>query len=56
LGLGIGDLMFFPDGSEFTAADVVTSFQYFEPESAFRTKFDYDNLLYFVAGEVIARG
>lgn len=55
LGLGVGDLMFFPDGSNFSIKDVVTSFQYFKPVSAFRTQFDYDNLLYIVAGEVIAR-
>ncbi|RTY94990.1 serine hydrolase [Flavobacterium sp. GT3R68] len=55
LGLGVGDLMFFPDGSTFTINDVVASFQHFKPVSAFRTKFDYDNLLYIVAGEVIAR-
>lgn len=55
LGLGVGDLMFFPDGSDFTAKDVMTSFQYFKPVSAFRTQFDYDNLLYVVAGEVIAK-
>jgi CubicO group peptidase (beta-lactamase class C family) len=55
LGLGIGDLMFFPDGSDFTLDDLLSSFQYFKPESAFRTKFDYDNLLYIVAGEVTAR-
>jgi len=55
LGLGVGDLMVFPDGADFTINDILTSFQYFKPESAFRTKFDYDNLLYFVAGEVIAR-
>ena len=55
LGLGAGDLMFFPDGSDFTMKDVLSNFQYFEPVSAFRTKYDYDNLLYLVAGEVIAR-
>ncbi|MBK9735388.1 MAG: serine hydrolase [Saprospiraceae bacterium] len=55
LGLGVGDLTFFPDGSNFTVKDILTSFQYFKPVSAFRTKFDYDNLLYIVAGEVIAR-
>ncbi len=55
LGLGVGDLMFFPDGSNFTMQDILSSFQYFKPTSAFRTQFDYDNLLYFVAGEVIAR-
>lgn len=55
LGIGAGDLMFIPDGSDFSVRDVVASFQYFSPVSAFRTKFDYDNLLYIVAGEVIAR-
>lgn len=55
LGMGVGDLMGYPSGSDFTIADVLNSFQYFEPQSPFRTKFDYDNLLYWVAGEVIAR-
>lgn len=55
LGLGAGDLMFFPDGSDFTIKDVLNSFQYQKPVSAFRTKYDYDNLLYVVAGEVVAR-
>ena len=55
LGLGVGDLMIFPDGGDYTVDDILSSFQYFEPQSAFRTKFDYDNLLYIVAGEVIAR-
>jgi CubicO group peptidase (beta-lactamase class C family) len=55
LGLGIGDLMIFPDGADFTIDDLLVSFQHFKPESALRTKFDYDNLLYIVAGEIIAR-
>ena len=55
LGLGAGDLMIFPDGSDFTINDVLTAFQHFEPTTAFRTKFDYDNLLYLVAGELTAR-
>ncbi|WP_417238436.1 serine hydrolase [Bizionia sp.] len=55
LGLGVGDLMFFPQGSNFTIDDLLASFQHFKPESAFRTKWDYDNLLYIVAGELIAR-
>jgi CubicO group peptidase (beta-lactamase class C family) len=55
LGLGVGDLMFFPQGSNFTIDDLLASFQYFKQESPFRTKWDYDNLLYLVAGELIAR-
>ena len=55
LGLGAGDLMFYPPGADFTIDDVLKSFQHFKPVSDFRTKFDYDNLLYLVAGEVIER-
>lgn len=55
LGLGVGDLMWFPDGADFTIQDVASCFQYFKPQSAFRTKFEYNNLLYIVAGEIVAR-
>ncbi|MCE7995673.1 MAG: serine hydrolase [Roseivirga sp.] len=55
LGLGVGDLMFYPPGSDFMIDDVLNSFQYFKPSSEFRTKYAYDNLLYLVAGEVIHR-
>jgi len=55
LGLGAGDLMFFPDGSDFTLKDVIYNLRYLKSVSGFRTKYDYDNNLYIVAGEVIAR-
>lgn len=55
LGLGAGDLMFFPDSSDFTRKDIIHNLRYLKPVSGFRTKFDYDNTLYIVAGEVIAR-
>ena len=55
LSLGAGDLMTFPDGADFTIKDVLTNFQYFKPISPFRSKYDYDNQLYIVAGELIAR-
>ncbi len=55
LGLGAGDLMIFPDGGDFTMTDVARSFQYQKQVSDFRTKYDYDNLLYIIAGEVVAR-
>lgn len=50
-----GDLLIFPDGSDFTMNDILKSFQYLKPVSAFRTKYDYNNLLYIVAGEVVKR-
>ena len=55
LGLGAGDLMIFPDGSDFTIDDILNNFQNLKPVSAFRTKYDYDNLLYIVAGELVKR-
>ncbi len=55
LGLGAGDLTIWPDGADFTMDDIVRLFQYFKPVSDFRTKYDYDNLLYMVAGEIIKR-
>ncbi|AWA31242.1 serine hydrolase [Flavobacterium magnum] len=55
LGLGAGDLMIWPDGHDFTPKDIIKNIQYLKPVSAFRTKYDYDNLLYVIAGEVVAR-
>ncbi len=55
MGLGAGDLMFFPDGSDFTIKDVIYNLRYLKQTSSFRTKYDYDNNLYIVAGEVITR-
>ena len=55
LGLGAGDLMIFPDAGDFTIEDILKSFQYQTPTSAFRTQYDYDNLLYLVAGELVYR-
>jgi CubicO group peptidase (beta-lactamase class C family) len=55
LGLGAGDLMFFPDSSDFGLKDILYNLQFLKPVSGFRTKFDYDNNLYIVAGEVVKR-
>ncbi|MBV9987650.1 MAG: serine hydrolase [Chitinophagaceae bacterium] len=55
LGLGAGDLMFFPDSSDFTLKDVLYNLRFLKQTSGFRTKYDYDNNLYIVAGEVVAR-
>ncbi len=55
LGLGAGDLMFWPDQNNFTLKDIIHNLRYLKPVSGFRTKYDYDNLLYIVAGEVVRR-
>jgi CubicO group peptidase (beta-lactamase class C family) len=55
LGLGAGDLMIWPDSSTFDLKDIIHNLRYLKQVSDFRTKYDYDNLLYIVAGEVVAR-
>lgn len=55
LGLGAGDLMFWPDSSNFTKTDIIHNLQFLKPVSSFRTKYDYDNLMYILAGEIVAR-
>jgi CubicO group peptidase (beta-lactamase class C family) len=55
MGLGAGDLMIWPGINDFTLRDIIHNMRYLKPVSGFRTKYDYDNLLYVVAGEVVAR-
>lgn len=55
LGLGAGDLMFFPDSSDFELKDIIYNLRFLKQVSGFRTKYDYDNNLYIIAGEVVAR-
>ena len=55
LGLGAGDLMFFPDSSDFTIPDILHNLQFLKPVTSFRSAYAYDNNLYIVAGEVVAR-
>ncbi|MCY1516928.1 D-aminopeptidase [compost metagenome] len=55
LGLGAGDLMIWPDSSTVDKAQLIHNLRFLKPVSSFRTKYDYDNLLYIVAGEIVAR-
>jgi len=55
LGLGAGDLMVFPAANTTTLEEMIHNLRYLKPVSSFRTKFDYDNLFYIVAGEIVAR-
>jgi|HubBroStandDraft_1064217.scaffolds.fasta_scaffold17375_2 CubicO group peptidase (beta-lactamase class C family) len=55
LGLGAGDLMFFPDGSDFKVPDIIHNLQFLKPVTSFRSQYAYDNNLYIIAGEVVAR-
>ena len=53
LGAGAGDLMFFPP-TDLTRAEIIHRLRFIKPVTSFRSSFAYDNLLYIVAGEVIA--
>lgn len=53
LGLGEGDLLYFPP-STFTRKEIVEKVRYLRPASSFRSRYAYDNILYIVAGEVVA--
>jgi hypothetical protein len=53
LGLGAGDLMFFPP-TTFTREEIVSRLRYIKPATSFRSKYAYDNVLYLVAGQVVA--
>ncbi|MFO7616413.1 MAG: serine hydrolase [Bacteroidales bacterium] len=55
MGLGAGDLMIWPDGNDFTRQEIIHNLRYLKQVSPFRSKYDYDNNLYIVAGEVIGR-
>jgi len=54
LGLGAGDLMIWPH-TTLTNADIIKGLKYLPEVSSFRSEFAYDNLMYIIAGEVIAR-
>ncbi|MFT5758761.1 MAG: CubicO group peptidase (beta-lactamase class C family) [Alteromonadaceae bacterium] len=54
LGLGAGDLMIWPDTTH-TIDDIIKGIKYLPEVSSFRSEYAYDNLMYIVAGEVIAR-
>ena len=50
-----GDLLLWPVPNDFTTTDVIHALRYFPLERGFRRSYTYDNLLYIVAGEVVAR-
>jgi len=52
LGLGAGDLMFFPS-TDLPSSEIVYRLRFLKPASSFRSRYAYDNLLYLVAGDLI---
>ncbi|MCT2400621.1 serine hydrolase [Novosphingobium mangrovi (ex Huang et al. 2023)] len=54
LSLGAGDLLLWPDAKA-TPGEVVAALRHLPLATGFRERFTYDNILYMVAGEVVAR-
>lgn len=54
LGLGAGDLTIWPE-TTLTNNDVIKALKHLPQASSFRSEFAYDNLMYVIAGEVIAK-
>ena len=52
LGLGEGDLMIFPTTNR-TRAELVHDIRFLKPAHSFRADYDYDNVLYIVAGQLV---
>jgi CubicO group peptidase (beta-lactamase class C family) len=53
LGLGAGDLLWWPS-TEFSTDEIISKLRYIKPATSFRNSYAYDNLLYIVAGKIIA--
>jgi CubicO group peptidase (beta-lactamase class C family) len=54
LGLGAGDLLWGP-ATTFSADEIIHKLRYVKPATSFRASYAYDNLLYIVAGRIIAQ-
>jgi CubicO group peptidase (beta-lactamase class C family) len=54
LGLGAGDLLWWPT-TQFTTDEIIHKLRYIKPATSFRSAYAYDNLLYIVAGKIIAQ-
>ncbi len=53
LGLGAGDLLWWPT-TTFTTDEIIAQLRHVRPATSFRSAYAYDNLLYIVAGKIIA--
>tara|TARA_R110002049_G_scaffold130820_3_gene289291 strand:- start:1022 stop:2596 length:1575 start_codon:yes stop_codon:yes gene_type:complete len=53
LPLGAGDLLMFPE-AETSREEIIRAMRYLKPSTSFRSEYAYDNLMYIIAGEVVA--
>jgi len=55
LPLGAGDLLIWPNEENTSLKDIFKALFIIKPVSSFRSEYAYDNLLYILAGEIVAR-
>jgi CubicO group peptidase (beta-lactamase class C family) len=53
LGLGAGDLLWWPP-TDYSREEIIRRFRYVKPATSFRSRYAYDNVLYMIAGQVVA--
>ncbi len=53
LGLGAGDLLWWPP-TDYSREDIIRRFRFVKPATSFRSRYAYDNVLYMIAGQVVA--
>lgn len=53
LGLGAGDLLFWPD-TDVTREQVLAAVRFIRPATSFRSAYAYNNLMFVVAGQIVA--
>lgn len=54
LGLGAGDLLWWPS-TTFSTDEIIHNLRHVKPATSFRAAYAYDNLLYIVAGRIVAQ-
>jgi CubicO group peptidase (beta-lactamase class C family) len=53
LGLGAGDLLWWPP-TDYSREEIIRRFRNVKPATSFRSRYAYDNVLYMIAGQVVA--
>ena len=53
LGLGAGDLLWWPP-TDYSREEIIRRFRYVRPATSFRSRYAYDNVLYMIAGQIVA--
>src|ERR1044071_5074125 len=53
MGLGAGDLLWWPP-TDYSREEIIRRFRFVKPATSFRSRYAYDNVLYMIAGQIVA--